>query len=141
MLTNQTGRSMVEMLGVLAIAAIITLGGLSGYRMAMNKFRANGIAELIAIASIYAQAHNTAIASFSDLEDEYDEALPECVSDISAGTDGKVTITFEASDHCADIMSMVGASFGKCRWTADDTNHKGSFNPTADAVKADGTCA
>lgn len=139
MRSNQLGRSMIEMLGVLAIAAIITLGGISGFRIAMNKFRANGIAELIAMASIYAQSHNTAITSLEDLADDYEEAIPECVSDVSATTDGKVSITFEESDHCADIMSMVGTSFGRCRWTASGVT--GNFNPTSDAMDADGNCS
>lgn len=141
MQTIQSGRSMVEMLGVLAIAGVITFGGLAGYRIAMGKLRANGIAELIAMASVYAQSHNVAINDLTDLAEDYDEPIPECVHDVAATRDGKVTITFEDSDYCANIMSMVGTSFGKCRWIADETNHKGTFNPTADAVKADGTCA
>ena len=40
---NQTeqGRSMVEMLGVLAIIGVLSIGGIAGYTMAMNKHRAN----------------------------------------------------------------------------------------------------
>ncbi len=34
--TNQRGRSMVEMLGVLAIIGVLSVGGVAGYRMAMN---------------------------------------------------------------------------------------------------------
>lgn len=44
----QRGRSMVEMLGVLAIIGVLSIGGISGYSMAMNRYRAN---ELIALAS------------------------------------------------------------------------------------------
>ena len=45
---NESGRSMVEMLGVLAIIGILSIGGLSGYSRAMKKYRAN---ELINEAS------------------------------------------------------------------------------------------
>ena len=38
---NQSGRSMVEMLGVLAIIGVLSVAGISGYRMAMNKHQAN----------------------------------------------------------------------------------------------------
>ena len=41
--TNESGRSMVEMLGVLAVIGVLTLGGLAGYNYAMNKHRANTI--------------------------------------------------------------------------------------------------
>lgn len=40
-LHNETGRSMVEMLGVLAIIGVLSIGGLSGYRSAMTKLRSN----------------------------------------------------------------------------------------------------
>ena len=44
---TQQGRSMVEMLGVLAVIGVISLGGISGYRMAMNRYQANQIANEI----------------------------------------------------------------------------------------------
>ena len=36
---NQSGRSMVEMLGVLAIIGVLSVGGISGYSKAMAKFK------------------------------------------------------------------------------------------------------
>ena len=38
---TETGRSMVEMLGVLAIIGVLSVGGIAGYTSAMNKHRAN----------------------------------------------------------------------------------------------------
>lgn len=38
---EQSGRSMVEMLGVLAIIGVLSIGGISGYSKAMAKFRVN----------------------------------------------------------------------------------------------------
>ena len=38
---NEQGRSMVEMLGVLAIIGVLSVGGIAGYTSAMNKHRAN----------------------------------------------------------------------------------------------------
>ncbi len=49
--TNESGRSMVEMLGVLAIIGVLSIGGIAGYSMAMNRYRAN---EVIDTASKYA---------------------------------------------------------------------------------------
>ena len=40
---NETGRSMVEMLGVLAIMGVLTVGGVAGYRYAVDKMNANEI--------------------------------------------------------------------------------------------------
>jgi len=40
---KQVGRSMIEMLGVLAIIAVLSIGGLLGYRRAVNNHQANTI--------------------------------------------------------------------------------------------------
>lgn len=37
----ETGRSMVEMLGVLAIVGVLSVAGIAGYTTAMNQYRAN----------------------------------------------------------------------------------------------------
>ncbi len=38
---SQSGRSMVEMLGVLAIIGVLSVGAIAGYSQAMGKYRAN----------------------------------------------------------------------------------------------------
>ncbi len=40
---NESGRSMVEILGVLAIIGVLSIGGVAGYTHAMNKSKANDI--------------------------------------------------------------------------------------------------
>ena len=37
--SEQSGRSMVEMLGVLAIIGVLSVGGIAGYSKAMAKFK------------------------------------------------------------------------------------------------------
>ncbi|MBQ8558266.1 MAG: hypothetical protein IJ440_05700 [Alphaproteobacteria bacterium] len=49
--TQDSGRSMVEMLGVLAIIGVLSVGGIAGYTMAMNRYRAN---EVVDMANKYA---------------------------------------------------------------------------------------
>ena len=41
MQNNQFGRSMIEMLGVLAIIGVLSVGGIAGYSKAMMKFKVN----------------------------------------------------------------------------------------------------
>lgn len=48
MRNNQSGRTMLEMLCVLAIIGVLTLGGLRGYRYVVARYKANKIAEAIA---------------------------------------------------------------------------------------------
>ena len=47
MKNNETGRSMVEMLGVLAIIGVLSAGGLAGYSKAMFKHKLNSTMEQI----------------------------------------------------------------------------------------------
>lgn len=44
---SEFGRSMVEMLGVLAIIGVLSIGGIAGYTLSMRKYRANQIADAL----------------------------------------------------------------------------------------------
>ena len=57
---EQSGRSMIEMLGVLAIVGVLSVGGIAGYSKAMEKFKINKTADQISqivtnIRTLYAQ--------------------------------------------------------------------------------------
>ena len=47
-LKSQSGRSMVEMLGVLAIIGVLSVGGIAGYSLSMRRHRANQILDAAA---------------------------------------------------------------------------------------------
>ena len=44
---SESGRSMVEMLGVLAIIGVLSVGGIAGYSLSMRRHRANTIMDLM----------------------------------------------------------------------------------------------
>lgn len=44
----QNGRSMVEMLGVLAVMSVLSIGTIAGFNLAMNRIRAYGIMSVTA---------------------------------------------------------------------------------------------
>ena len=44
---SQSGRSMVEMLGVLAIIGVLSVGGIAGYSLSMRRHRANGVVDSV----------------------------------------------------------------------------------------------
>ena len=63
---TQNGRSMIEMLGVLAIIGVLSIGGIAGYSKAMTKYRVNKTADQISqlaqnIRTLYAsqKTYNT----------------------------------------------------------------------------------
>ena len=47
MKNNEQGRSMVEMLGVLAIIGVLSIGGIAGYSKAMNKYKVNKVTDQV----------------------------------------------------------------------------------------------
>lgn len=47
MRVNEQGRSMIEMLGVLAIVGVLSVGGIAGYSKAMAKFKTNKVIDQI----------------------------------------------------------------------------------------------
>ncbi|MBP5343848.1 MAG: hypothetical protein J6Y85_02080 [Alphaproteobacteria bacterium] len=59
---NESGRSMVEMLGVLAIIGVLSIGGIAGYTRAMRNWRVN---EILDAASKVAAMVETKLATES----------------------------------------------------------------------------
>lgn len=57
-LNQESGRSMVEMLGVLAIIGVLSIGGIAGYSMAMNRYKANEILNAASVANVMAMSQN-----------------------------------------------------------------------------------
>ena len=60
---NESGRSMIEMLGVLAIIGVLSVGGIAGYTKAMNKYRTNKVIDQVTmivtnIRTLYAMQRN-----------------------------------------------------------------------------------
>ena len=53
----ESGRSMVEMLGVLAIIGVLSVGGIAGYSLSMRRHRANGVADTVAKYALVAYGH------------------------------------------------------------------------------------
>jgi len=107
----ESGRSMVEMLGVLAIIGVLSIGGIAGYTMAMNRNTANNITDAAAKLSVIAyargQSGSTGTLNFNDaaMGD-----LPSGISAMSATmNDGVVNVTVNEKD-VADILTQQGAT-------------------------------
>ena len=58
---DQNGRSMIEMLGVLAIIGVLSIGGIAGYTLAMNRYRANELLDTAAKVAVVAMTKNGGI--------------------------------------------------------------------------------
>lgn len=87
MKNSQLGRSMVEMLAVLAIIGILSLGGIAGYTMATTNNRANKILDtagkLVAISRTKGMSTTNESAMMK---------LPDNVMSMRAEPDGTIVI-------------------------------------------------
>ncbi len=100
----QNGRSMIEMLGVLAIIGVLSIGGLAGYTMAMNRYRANNIAEYVSRCAVVAQTQKGTGITTGNCTDNtlLNEAVPAGISTATvAGTLETTTVTISWADGSA----------------------------------------
>ena len=134
---SQSGRSMVEMLGVLAIIGVLSVGGIAGYSLSMRRHRANGVADamskygLIIYGQCMQKILNGDVTKADECEDSdlstFENAgigsLPAGVTTIGAGslypvrddTDEKgsgvyVTAYFSDKKLCQAVASIAGIS-------------------------------
>ena len=110
---TESGRSMVEMLGVLAIIGVLSVGGIAGYSLSMRRHRANGVVDAMSKYGliIYGQCQQKVLNGDATKVDECED------SDLS---------TFENAgigSLPAGVTTIGGGSLYPVR---DDTDEKGS---------------
>ena len=120
MMNNENGRSMVEMLGVLAIIGVLSVAGIAGYSMAMKKYRANEITNVASQAVVLAQTFDAGegLTSGSKTLKQlgYTAVIPEYM-----GTSATISVTYQSttphykvsftnSEACTTAANAVGDS-------------------------------
>jgi len=65
---TQQGRSMVEMLGVLAIIGVLSVAGIAGYSMAMNRYRTTQIKDQVQTLSLNIRTLYSAQGTYEGLD-------------------------------------------------------------------------
>lgn len=115
---NESGRSMVEMLGVLAIIGVLSIGGIAGYTMAMNRYRANEIIDTASKTAIIAMTSNAGVGGDANISNLGSNIKVPCIKadgDIESDRYGKVTINVdEACTGVADVIKTLASSKGGC---------------------------
>ena len=135
----ESGRSMVEMLGVLAIIGVLSVGGIAGYSLSMRRHRANGVVDIASkyALSVYSLCQQKilngelqgvgACAASSDIDLPFADAglgnLPAGVTGIhswqviqnEATNVDSVNVYLDFSDEklCQAVASIAGSSCAK----------------------------
>ncbi len=87
---EQSGRSMVEMLGVLAIIGVLSIGGISGYSKAMAKYRVNKTLDQISMLVMNIRTLFSSSVDYTGLNDTMAINLGIIPADMQlTGTSGK----------------------------------------------------
>jgi type II secretory pathway pseudopilin PulG len=134
MKTNENGRSMIEMLGVLAIIGVLSVGGIAGYSKAMMKFKTNKTIDQIAmtvtnIRTLYAQQPKYDISTEdAQAMGVVDDAMANGSNALKSAFGGSVEIGVgglkAAGDEGAFIITVNGLPKEAC--VAIATNDWGS---------------
>ena len=155
MRVNESGRSMIEMLGVLAIIGVLSVGGIAGYSKAMNKFKTNKVADNVSmivanVKTLYAQQNtyeglnNGTAVSMGVIPDELGTIYNASNASLTNAFNGPVFIKQSDStsnnDGKAFIIEFNNLSREACITLA--TNDWGSgFSSGLIALQAMGTSA
>ncbi len=111
----ESGRSMIEMLGVLAIIGVLSVGGIAGYSKAMNKFKTNKVADNVSmivtnIRTLYAQQK-----TYDGLDNKNAVAMGVVPDElVTNATDGTLTNAFLGSVEikAADVKGADASANG-----------------------------
>ena len=101
---NEQGRSMVEMLGVLAIIGVLSVGGIAGYTTAMRSHRANEIVNACSLLYVVANTKNESGGI------EYQTVLgtrPTGVSELKYNN-GTITANITDVAVCTEVKNKLG---------------------------------
>lgn len=120
--TNETGRSMVEMLGVLAVIGVLTVGGISAMNFGMQAYNvsqvysqveetARGISDIFSWSRAYPTKGDTNFATRvvgNDVCDAYGCQVTDDEKAVEADTPwGKMTVTPETGDYFVITLDSV----------------------------------
>ncbi len=120
----QSGRSMVEMLGTLAIIGVLSVGGITGYSYAMDKSKANRIMKDVELAYINSSSSNQKdgmLTEYTDALSSY-PTFTELIMDEDFQTD-IVLVKNVPESVCDKILEMTESSDWIVSAVEQDTNY------------------
>ena len=112
----ESGRSMIEMLGVLAIIGVLSIGGLAAYNSAMDRNTANNILDYASKAGMNATEKKaagktdcTATVYGMAAPDGATVSVSECAYTITVDSDINTIITNRLNGDTIDNVSFTAA--------------------------------
>lgn len=126
---NQFGRSMVEMIGVLAIVGILSVGSIAGYQKAMLKYKLNKqsqqLSHLLNVMHRYKAEWDFGTKTFVNLVPYY-KALGEIPNEMIKDSTVNLYDVFDSAvkmntNYCSDICKTVEFRVFQSQYNVFDT--------------------
>ena len=95
--SNQSGRSMIEMLGVLAIVGVLSVAGIAGYSKAMAKYKTNKLIDQVSTVAANVRTTFAAQSNYKGLYTEEAYSLGIFPEEVSKGCSDSV---YNNGDNC-----------------------------------------
>ncbi len=107
---TEYGRSMVEMLGVLAIVGVLSVGGIAGYTSAMRSYRANEIVNATSMLYMLGIAQNQGAGDAQMVYSTHfgANAVPSGASEITYNADKTIRLDIPDFDICHQVKNKLG---------------------------------
>ena len=109
----ESGRSMIEMLGVLAIIGVLSVGGIAGYTTAMRSHRANEIINGVSTLYMMGLASNVG-AGDQPMEMDSNMLPSGCTKIRYPGDQSTVEVSITDATDCATVKNKLGDKAGEC---------------------------
>ena len=109
---NEAGRSMIEMLGVLAIIGVLSVGGIAGYSKAMMKYRINKTIEQITLIAGNVRAFFAPQRSYAGLDSTSDDDTINCII-TKAKLIPDEMLTTSPHETCGKTIDDITGAFGE----------------------------
>ena len=120
---EESGRSMVEMLGVLAIVGVLSIGGIAGYSKAMAKYKLNKTLDQVSMIITNVRTTFGNQYSYAGLDNSTAEKYDIVGNDLSHGTSGTSVALTNAFSGTVTIQALSDSTGTACATEVSDTTY------------------
>ncbi len=110
---QENGRSMIEMLGVLAIIGVLSVGGIAGYTSAMRSYKANEIINATSMLFMLGLASNAGEGN-QPMSLDANMRPSGCGGITYKGDKAKLDVNIEDETICKQVKTKLGNKAGDC---------------------------
>jgi type II secretory pathway pseudopilin PulG len=117
---NESGRSMVEMLGVLAIIGVLSVGGIAGYSKAMNKYKINKTTDQVSMLVANIRTLFSTQGNYTGLNNASAIRFGVVPNDMYSGTPGTSATSYDIKNAFNGAVEIKVSNARKLKTSEND---------------------